>query len=339
MKAAVFYGVRNLKLQSIKVRELLPGEIMVRVRACGICGTDLHIYHGDKGSAAVVPPVILGHEFAGDVVQVAEDVTLCKPGDRVSIDPNIHCGKCRHCRIGKINLCSNLQAIGVTQDGGFAEMAIVPEAQAYPIPDKLSYEQGAMGEPVACCVHGIDQAGIRCGDSVLIIGAGPIGLIMLQLAKLMGAAQLIVSEPQTRQRKLAQFYGADAIINPEQQQTVAAVKEYCVDGVDVAIECVGIRNTMLEAVQSCRRGGSVIMFGLAAPDCEIPIKPYDIFEKELTIRSSFINPFTQHRALNLLGSGKVQVMDLISEIQPLDQIVDIFENWDQRPGGKIIIRP
>jgi len=177
MKAAVFYGVKDLRLEEVPLRKLRSDELLVKIHACGVCGTDVHIYEGAKGSATVYPPVVLGHEFSGEIVEIGNGVRQLKVGDRISVDPNIFCGQCHFCQKGNVHLCENLQAIGVTRNGGFAEYAIVPEKQAYKLPDNLSYEEGAMGEPVACCLHGIDLSGIKHGDKVLIVGAGTIGLL------------------------------------------------------------------------------------------------------------------------------------------------------------------
>jgi L-iditol 2-dehydrogenase len=337
MKAAVFFGTRDLKIQDIKLRRLKPGEVLLKVHACGICGTDIHIYEGAEGSATVFPPVILGHEFAGEVCEIGSGVKDVRIGDRVAVDPNIYCGKCYYCRNGKSHLCERLTAIGVTIDGGFAEYCIVPDSQVYHLPENVSYAEGALGEPIACCLHGIDLAGIIPGDTVLIIGGGTIGLIMLQMAKLAGAARLILSEPVKQKRELALKLAADLVIDPVHEDFEQALKSHTDRGVNIAIECVGIKQTMQQAVQSVCKGGTIMMFGLTPPGCEIPLKPFDVFRRELTIKSSFINPFTQARAIELLGSGRIQVKELISRIVSLDNIVEFFEKDDIRKMGKVVV--
>lgn len=337
MKAAVFFGTRDLKIQDLEPRKLKPGEVLLKVQACGICGTDIHIYEGAQGSATVFPPVILGHEFAGKVCEIGSGVKDIRIGDRVSVDPNIFCGKCYYCRSGKFHLCERLTAIGVTIDGGFAEYCIVPENQAYQLPPNVSYAEGALGEPVACCLHGIDLAGITPGDTVLIIGGGTIGLIMLQMAKIAGAARLILSEPVKEKRVRAMTFGADIVIDPVRENFEQAIKSHTGRGVNIAIECVGIKHTMEQAIQSACKGGTIMMFGLTPPGCEIPLKPFEVFRRELTIKSSFINPYTQARAMELLGSGRIKVKQLISQVVSLDNIVVFFEKEDFRKKGKIVI--
>ena len=339
MKAAVFRGIRDLQIQEYPLRKLNHGEVLLNVHACGICGTDVHIYEGDEGSAVVDPPVILGHEFSGEVCEIAPDVETIRVGDRVAIDPNIHCGKCSYCRKGKIHLCQNLSAIGVTMDGGFAEYCLVPEKQVYKLPDHVSFEQGALVEPIACCLHGIDLADINSGDQVLIIGGGTIGLIMLQLVKNTGAAKTILIEPIANKRELALKHGADLVVDPLKDDLQEFIYQHTGDGVDVIIECVGIKTTMEQAVQAARRGGTVMMFGLTSPNCEVVIHPFDIFRRELTIKSSFINHFTQARAVELLSSGRINVTDLIAETISLEQLDQVFKNKGLRQTGKIIVNP
>lgn len=339
MKAAVFHNQYNIKIEDIQLRSLEPGEVLVKVRACGVCGTDVHIYEGAEGSATVAPPVILGHEFSGEIHEVAGGVKDLKPGDRVCIDPNIFCGTCHYCRNGNVHLCQRLNAIGVTRHGGFAEYCIVPETQAYKLPDNVSFKEGAMGEPIACCLHGLDLCDIHTGDTVLIIGGGTIGLIMLQLVKAAGASRIFVSEPVEEKRNLALSLGADLVVNPQTEDFSNFISENTIDGVDVSIECVGLRQTVENAIAAACRGGNVMLFGLTHPDCQVPIKPLDVFKRELTIRSSFINPFTQARAVELLGSGRVSVRELITKTLPIDKIEEAFSSENREGSGKIIIAP
>ena len=203
MKVSYFLGKGSFEVRQAPELHPGPGEVVIKNMVCGVCGTDVHIFHGEPGSADVTPPVVLGHEYSGEVVEVGEGVTALKPGDHVTVDPNIYCGECVYCRNGKKQLCETMQAVGVTRDGGFGEYSLVPAAQAFKLGDSVPYEAGAMAEPVACCLHGIDLAGIKAGDRVCIVGGGAIGLIMLQLAKLSGASSLVLSEPNEKRRQLA----------------------------------------------------------------------------------------------------------------------------------------
>jgi 2-desacetyl-2-hydroxyethyl bacteriochlorophyllide A dehydrogenase len=249
------------------------------------------------------------------------------------------CGDCYYCKIGKAHFCENMVGIGTTTNGGFAEFCIVREKQVYKIGDNLSFEEGAMAEPVACCLHGLDLTGVQAGDTVMIIGGGTIGLIMLQLAKLSGAATLIMVEPVKLKRDMAKKFGADITIDPFNQSVRAVLDSYAIRDVNAVIECVGQKGTMQEAIRYVGKGGTAMLFGLTHPECEIPLLPFDVFRREITIKASFINPYTQSRAVSLLQSGRINVKDLITEVVSLDEITNVFEDKSYRTKGKVIIKP
>ena len=202
MRSAVFYGKHDLRVEEHEVPAVGPHDVLIQVKACGVCGTDVHIYEGDKGAAEVTPPTILGHEFAGIISEVGSQVKNYKPGDRVCIDPNCYCGACDPCRNGVAHYCENMIGYGTTVDGGFAEYCSVDERQVYLLGENTTFEQGAMAEPVACCLHGIDMCEIQPGHQVVVIGGGMIGLLMLQLAKLAGAAKVALLEPVENKREV-----------------------------------------------------------------------------------------------------------------------------------------
>lgn len=339
MKAAVFHGKNDLRVEDVE--RLLPrtNEVTIKVEACGVCGTDLHIYEGAEGAAKCEPPTILGHEFSGIVYETGSNVKSVKPGDRVCVDPNDMCGGCYYCKIGMAHFCENMSGIGTTVDGGFAEYCTVREKQVYSIRESLSFEEGAMAEPIACCLHGMDLTSVKTGDTVMVIGGGTIGLIMLQLAKLSGASTLIVVEPVNEKRYMAQKLGADITINPLNQNVYEVLNSFNIKSVDAAIECVGLKNTMEDAIKYVGKGGTAMLFGLTNPTCEIPLMPFDVFKREITIKASFINPYTQKRAISLLESGKVNVRELITDHISLCDINRVFEDSTYRKRGKIIIRP
>ena len=202
MKSAVFYGKHDLRVEEHPMPEVGPHDVLIQVEACGVCGTDVHIYEGDKGAAEVTPPTILGHEFSGVIREVGSEVKKYKAGDRVCIDPNCYCGACDPCRNGVAHFCENMMGYGTTVNGGFAEYCAVDERQVYLLGENTTFEQGAMAEPVACCLHGIDMCEIQPGQQVVIIGGGMIGLLMLQLAKLAGAAKVALLEPVENKREV-----------------------------------------------------------------------------------------------------------------------------------------
>ena len=337
MKAAVFYEPGVVKVQEWPDPVVTGDEVLIRVMACGVCGTDLHIYDGAKGASECNPPVVLGHELAGIVEKTGPDVRRVKVGAHVTVDPNRGCGVCPACQAGKPHFCKEMFATGVGGDGGFAQLCKAREEQIYQIRKDIPFEQAAMSEPLACCLHGIDQAQIKTGDTVLIIGGGTIGLLMVQLAKMAGAAAVIVSEPLENKHEMARSVGADYCINPMKTTPFELIEKEGLPGIDVSIECVGRTNTMQDALTYVSRGGHVLFFGLTPPDAEIPLKPYEVFQKELMITSSFVNPHTQGRAATLVNSGKLKLSELISDRLPLDEMNKAYEIRGK--NGKMIIFP
>lgn len=339
MKAAVYLGKHILKVQDVEVRPPAADEVVIKVQACGVCGTDIHIYEGAEGAAKCEPPTILGHEFSGIVYEVGSNVKNFRPGDRVCVDPNDMCGHCYFCRNGKAHFCENMIGIGTTVDGGFAEFCTVREKQVYSIGDSLSFEEAAMAEPVACCLHGMDLTEVKPGDTVLLIGGGTIGLIMLQLVKLSGASAIILVEPVKEKRELAVKLGADITVDPVKNDLGEVLSANGINHIDKVIECVGLKSTVMDALRYVGRGGTVMLFGLTHPDCEVPLKPFDVFKKEFSIKASYINPYTQGRAVELLNSGRINVRDLIADKVKLTDIIKVFEDSSYRSCGKIIIEP
>lgn len=338
MKAAIFYKKHDIKVEETEKRSPNPNEVVIKVEACGVCGTDLHIYAGAEGAAKTTPPTILGHEFSGTVYEVGSQVKALKVGDRVCVDPNDMCGECYYCKLGQAHFCENMIGIGTTVNGGFAEFCTVKEKQVYKLPDGLSFEEGAMAEPVACCIHGMDLTNVTTGQTVMIIGGGTIGLIMLQLAKISGASTLILVEPVEAKRKLGIKLGADISIDPMNNNIEEVLNSLSIKAVDSVIECVGLKSTMLDTIKYVGKAGTAMMFGLTDPDCEIPVKPFDVFKKEISIKASFINPYTQQRAISLLASKRIDVKSLITDIVKLEDINNVFATDSYKGSGKIIIK-
>lgn len=337
MKAAVYHGPGDLRVEEVPVRKLKDNEVKIQVKYCGICGTDIHIFHGDGGCCDVTPPLVPGHEFSGVVAEVGAGVKTVKVGDRVTGDPNDMCGECYFCKNGMQHFCKNNIGIGTTVDGGFAEYVIMREKQVYKVSDDLSFIEAAMAEPISCCLHGIDLCNIKAGDTVLVMGGGPIGMIMMQLAKNAGASKVIMSEPVEEKREQALKLGATKTIDPLHEDVEAVLAEYC-ENVNVVIECVGNVHTQADAVRFAGRGATIMYFGLAAPEESFPIRPDDIFKKELHITSSYINPYSFERAIQILESGTVELESLITNVVPLDNIADVFTKPEYRRTGKVMIQ-
>ena len=324
-------------MEEVPVRKLKDNEVKIQVKYCGICGTDIHIFHGDGGCCDVTPPLVPGHEFSGVVAEVGAGVKAVKVGDRVTGDPNDMCGECYFCKNGMQHFCKNNIGIGTTVDGGFAEYVIMREKQAYKVSDELSFIEAAMAEPISCCLHGIDLCNIKAGDTVLVMGGGPIGMIMMQLAKNAGASKVIMSEPVEEKREQALKLGATKTIDPLHEDVEDVLAEYC-ENVNVVIECVGNVHTQADAVRFAGKGATIMYFGLAAPEESFPIRPDDIFKKELHITSSYINPYSFERAIQILESGTVELESLITNVVPLDDIADVFTKPEYRRTGKVMIQ-
>lgn len=339
MKAAVFYGKGDLRVEEAVKPVAAKGEILIKVRACGVCGTDVHIFSGDEGAAKTTPPVILGHEFSGEVEETGEGVVDFRKGDRVCVDPNVLCGECFYCKSALGHFCEHMQGIGTTVNGGFAQYVAVPAKQAYKLADGTSFEEGAMTEPVACCLHGIDMCNIRPGDDVAVIGGGMIGLIMLQLARLKGATRVVLIEPVSQKRETALKLGAFMTVDPVKEDAKAAIARAGIKRLSCVIECVGLVSTIEQAIDIAGKAATVMMFGLTKPEAELKVKPFTVFQKEIVLKSSFINPYTQGRALNLINSKTLDVSSMVAEVVPLEKLSAVLSDASLRAKGKFIVRP
>lgn len=340
MKAAVYHSAKTLKLEELAVPTPGPEDVLINVKACGICGTDVHIYEGDGGSADVPAQTILGHEFAGEVTAVGDKVKNFKVGDRVCVDPNWYCGCCDPCRDGVVHYCENMYSYGVTLNGGFGEYCAVNEKVVYHIGENTTYEQGAMVEPLACCLHGIDMCEIKAGDKVVVIGGGMIGLLMLQLAKLEGAALVALLEPVESKREVGLKMGASVAIDPIKQNAAEELKKAGFDNVTHVIECVGRTQTIEQGIALAGYKGTIMMFGLTKPGETISVMPFDqFFKKELVLKSSFINPLTHKRAIDLINAGRIDVSSMVYEVAPLEKLEEILASPQLRTNGKYLIAP
>lgn len=342
MKANVYHSAHNMKIEERPVPTPGAEEVLIQVKACGICGTDVHIYEGDEGSAAVTGPQILGHEFSGEVVAVGAKITRFQVGDRVTVDPNWYCGNCDPCRDGVVHYCENMMSYGVTLDGGFAEYAVANEKVVYALGKNTSFNQGAMVEPLGCCLHGMDMCEVKPGDKVVVIGGGMIGLLMMQLAKLAGAAQVALLEPVESKRAVALELGATVAIDPMGKTPEAVKTELRAAGfhhISQVIECVGRPQTIQQAMELADYKAIVMMFGLTKPQETISVLPFEFFKKEIVLKASFINPCTHKRAIDLIDSGRIDVSSMIYQVAPLEKLEEILASPELRSRGKYLISP
>lgn len=333
MRAALFDG-KNLRVADHPLRKIEANEVLVKVRACGVCGTDIKIV---AGQSAAKPPVVLGHEFCGTVAKRGAGVENLAVGDFVAVDPNIVCGQCQFCRSGKIQLCENLIALGVDIDGGFAEYCIVPEKQCYPIPETVHPYHAVLLEPLSCALYGFRKAGIRSGNSVVIVGGGMIGLLMLKLCCLSAARRVILVEPDRNRQRLLTAAGADEVVDPQNNHFYEAVMDMTSGGADVVIECVGSAKVVAQSYNLVRRGGRLVIFGVSPPNQRWSVAPYDIFRNDITITGSFLNPFSFQAAVDLVTQLKIKLNDVDIRAFALSEIVSAFDNQVQRKSLKTVV--
>ena len=302
MKASRFLGNKTFAVTDLPTPHAGPGELVLRNQVCGVCGTDVHIYHGEPGSADVNPPVVLGHEYSGEVVEVGEGVTGFAVGDHVTVDPNIYCGHCAYCQNGKKQLCPSMEAIGVTRDGGCAQYSRV-----------------------------------QVGDKVCVVGGGAIGLLMVQLAKLSGASQIVLSEPNEKRRQVGLQLGANAALDPTRPDAQEAFAQVLGGGANVVIECVGNVPAVKSAFQFAGKGATVLLFSVPKVDATFDLPLFDVYKKELTIKGSFVNPDTHARAVALINSGKVDFGPIITHRFTLDQLPEAIAMQMSDASIKVVV--
>lgn len=340
MKALVLHGVRDLQFEEVPQPEVGEGEVLLRVGACGICGTDIHFYRGEW---RVRTPLIPGHEFSGVIEKVGPGVDWLEEGLHVVAEPNVTCSRCYYCRMEKRNFyCPNIRAVGVDVDGAFAEYVKVSAANVYSVPSWMSFEEAALVEPIACCVRGLYNVGLEPGDTVAVVGVGPVGLLMVQLAKMWGASRVYAVDLIDRRLSLAKRLGADVTINAVREDPAEAV---CSDteciGVDVAIEAVGSSKAIEMAVKLARRGGRVLIFGVAPENDVLQLRPFELYDKELTVVASYRSPHTFQRAVRIAASGRVALCPIISHVLPLEKGVEAFRMVDEKKEDviKVVLKP
>ena len=337
MKAIVVAGKHKYELKDMPVPQ--PGEkdVLIKVDVCGVCGTDAHIY---EGTFPADFPVIIGHEFAGVVQEVGEEVKNFRIGDPVTVDPNTTCEKCEWCRKGQRHLCPDLVNLGIKANGGFAQYAKVKETYVYHLPEDLDLESASFTEPLSCCLHGIDLTQIKLGDSVIILGAGPIGLLMVQLVKISGAEKVISVDPMKKRRNLAIQLGADLALVPTATNIVKSVEQFFDGKADRVIECVGSSHTQEDSLSLIKPGGRVVWFGVANPKAEVRINPFYIYRNEIIVLGSFVNPYTTERSIKLLSTGRIKVKDLITHRFGLDQLDEAMQTYlNDKDRVKIVMKP
>jgi len=340
MKAIVLESKNRFKLVEVPLPEIEENEVSIKIDSCGLCGTDVEIYDG------VIPvefPVIIGHEFTGVVERTGEKVKKFKKGNPVTANLATGCGDCEYCQKGQENLCATFPRYpGFRPDasGAFAEYIKVNENSLYHIPPSVDLETASLIEPLSCCIHGLDIAEVKVGDSVIIFGAGTIGLLMTQLVRMSGASNIIIIEKKGKRRKRASLLGADIAL-----KEFAIDKEKPIDNafegkVDVVLECAGNPQTQEEAVLLVKPGGKVVLFGVADPQTEIKVNSFDIYRNEITLRGTFANPYTTSRAIQVLSEGRIRTKELLTHrfgLSDFGAAIETYKKDDERV--KILIKP
>ncbi|MGH3412496.1 MAG: zinc-dependent alcohol dehydrogenase family protein [Marmoricola sp.] len=306
-----------------------PGEVLVSVAACGVCGTDLHIADGEF--APTPYPIVPGHEFAGTVVALGPGVdTGVAVGARVAVDPSLFCGYCEPCRRGRGNLCANWGATGDTVDGAFAELVAVPARNAYALPDGMGFEQGALVEPLSCAVHGVRRLGTEVGESVLVVGVGTMGLLLVQLLARAGLRVTAVDRVRAK-LDLASGLGASRV--------AGSVEELAGEAFDAVVDVTGVPAVMELSLDAVRRGGRFLVFGVAPADARVAISPFRVYNDEITVLGSMAVLHSFGTALDLFASGAVDTSALVTHRLPLEGYEEALDTVRGGAGVKVHVLP
>jgi len=343
MKAAMYYGVGDVRYEETDVPEIGPGELLVKIGTALTCGTDVKTYKRGHPILIKNTPALFGHEYAGTIEEVGAGVKGFEAGMRVVATNSAPCGECFFCKRDMPNLCAKLKDSLV--NGAFAEYIRVPEAvvrwNTKQIPDSLSFRDAALSEPLACVVHGIEESNIRLGDTVVVIGAGPIGQMLIMLAKKNGASTVIASDLAQLRRDIAKKAGADVVVDPSKENPIERVREETSGfGADVVIEAVGIPQTWEQGVEMTRDAGTTVLFGGAASGTKFEIDTVRFHYGQLTIKGVFhLKPRHVEQALKLIIAGDVNPDLLITHEMPLEKITDALEKMSKGQTMKVAISP
>lgn len=346
MKAAVLKGIENLEMEDISRPTPSPQEILIKVKACSICGTDIRVYH--HGHKHMRFPRITGHELSGEIVEIGKRVEGHKLGEKVAIAPAIPCGRCHYCRRGMQSMCINLTAIGYHYDGGFAEFMVVPEDAVRngcvnTIPSELSFEEAALAEPLACAINGQQLSQIGLGNTVVVVGAGPLGCIHLQLAKAKGASRTILVELSGERIDFAKkFAFPDIVINPSSENAIQKIKEETEGrGADRIIVSCPSGKAQEESLSMVAPRGIINFFGGLPLD-----NPFIKFNSNLIHYGEFYvvgthgsAPYHNELALSLISQEKVRIKELVTHRLPLERLEEGFALAENKKGMKVLINP
>lgn len=342
MKALLLTQYRHLEITDIPDPVPARDEVLIRVAACGICGSDVHGYDGSSGRR--IPPLVMGHEAAGVVAKTSNDVDGFVKGDRVTFDSTVYCGKCSNCQRGNINLCDRRQVLGVScgdyrRNGAFAEFVVVPARIVHRLPDNLSFSEAALLEAVAVALHAVSLAPIQTGSTALVIGAGTIGLLVQQALAVAGCTRVFVADVDATRLKLSTSLGATTIMGSGQDLVQELFRLTGGAGVDIAIEAVGVNQTVTTAINATRKGGTVVLVGNISPEVTLPLQI--VVSRQIRLQGSCASAGEYPRAIEFMSSGKINVKPLISAVAPLAEGPQWFERLYAREPNlmKVVLQP
>jgi L-iditol 2-dehydrogenase len=343
MKSLLLSEYNHLDVVDMPVPLVGPDEVLVQVAACGICGSDVHGYDGSSGRR--IPPIVMGHEAAGTVAAVGEQVKDLSPGDRVTFDSTVYCGQCEYCAKGEVNLCNNRQVIGVSctdyrRPGAFAEFIAVPQRIVYRLPEDISFAEAAMLEAVSVALHAVQVSAVSVGETALVIGAGMIGLLTLQAAKAAGCSRVLIADVDETRLNLAKQVGAEEVLHASGAELIAEImRRTDGKGVDLVLEAVGRNETVAAAVDCVRKGGTVTLIGNITPEVALPLQK--VVSRQLRLQGSCASSGEYPEAIELIASGKIQVKPLITAVASLEEAPRWFERLHSREPNlmKVVVTP
>ena len=338
VKAAVWYGGKDVRVEDLPDPQVSENEILVKVKSSGICGSDVHAFEGK--SRRRVPPLILGHEFAGVVADVGSGVHDFQNGDRIVVEPIISCGRCESCKAGRTNICLDMRLIGLHAPGAFAEYVAVPADTCYALPENISFDEATLVEPLAVATHAINMTPTKVGDNLMVVGSGVIGLLVLQVARRRVGGNILVSDLIDYKLDLAKRLGANAIVNSGREDATKIVRELTNGkGVDAVIEAVGVRDTLQHALGVVKKGGYVTIIGLLEQMIQVDVM--NLVTKEITMRGGYTYTSKDFKTSLDLAKGKVNLRPLITHTFALTEIAKAVEilTEGKEEQIKILLRP
>ncbi len=327
MKAVVVEKAGSVTVEQIPVPELQSGEVLVKVHAAGLCGSDFHIFNGTYPATY---PIVQGHEFSGEITAVGPDVEGWHVGQRVTADPNIYCRHCYYCKKSQENMCENAQAIGVTRNGAFAEYVAVPQTQLYALPDSISYEEGALVEPLSCVLYGVKRLEMQQGDKAIIFGAGPMGMLLLKALKTGGASTLAMVDLDPVRLEQARKMGATETFTSVEEAVAAQSRGY-----DVVVDATGNPKVIEGMFRAAARRAKILQFGCADSNSKVVLNPYEIYDNDWKYIGTKTAVNTYSAAIDMMAAGRIDVKDLISQTVDMETLSDYLQHG--KPAGTLKI--